>query len=146
MKIGPVRIILLISLALAAGWLGAYGASRWFTPDSHSQGLHGFVHGELDLSRDQTLALDQLESSFAVRQKSLELSLRAANADLATAMDQEHQYGPQVNAAIETVHDRMGQLQKATVEHTFAMRRLLNSEQQRAFDARVGKALTADPE
>ena len=60
-------------------------------------------------------------------------------------MDAEHEYGPKVNAAIETVHDRMGQLQKATVEHVFAMRRLLTPQQQQAFDARVGLALTTDP-
>ncbi len=146
MKIGPVRIIMLTLLALAAGWIGAFGAGHWSRQDTQSQGIHGFVHGELDLSGDQKLALDELESGFAVRQKSLELSLRAANADLAAAMEQEHEYGPKVNAAIETVHDRMGQLQKATVEHVFAMRRLLTPDQQRAFDARVAGALTANPE
>jgi len=48
--------------------------------------------------------------------------------------------------AIEAVHENMGALQKATVEHIFNMRRLLTDEQQKAFDARVGNALTANQE
>lgn len=146
MKIGPVRIILLILLALGAGWLGAYGSRHWLGQGAEAAGLHGFVHGELALSREQELALNKLESNYAVRQHTLELSLRAANGTLATAMDEEHEYGPKVNAAIEAVHERMGQLQKTTVEHVFSMRRVLTPDQQIAFDARVGSALTADPE
>ncbi len=146
MKIGPVRILLLILAALAFGWLGAYGANHWSGRAAPDQGLHGFVHTELELSPEQDGALDMLEKNFLIRRQSLEFSLRAANADLASAMDDEHAYGPKVNAAIETVHDRMGKLQKATIEHVFAMRRLLTPQQQQAFDARVSSALTANPE
>ena len=146
MKLSLFRIIALLLLALGAGWLGASGANYWMQQNTDTQGIHGFVHDELDLSDRQQQQLDRLEAEFAVRQKSLELSLRAANADLASAMEAEHQYGPKVGSAIETVHDRMGALQKATVEHVFNMRRLLTRQQQKAFDARVGKALTANPE
>ena len=146
MKLSPVRIIILLALAFAAGWLGSYCASHWPQQNVETQGFHGFVHDELDLTDSQLAQLEKLETDFAIKQKSLELSLRAANADLAAAMEAEHEYGPEVSLAIETVHEKMGALQKATVEHIFNMRRLLTDEQQIAFDARVGNALTANQE
>ncbi|MEH6759083.1 MAG: Spy/CpxP family protein refolding chaperone [Parasphingorhabdus sp.] len=81
--------------------------------------MHSFIHDELDLTDSQLTQLEALEAGFAVKQESLELSLRAANADLATA--------------IEAVHHKMGALQKATVEHIFNMRRLLTDEQQKSI-------------
>lgn len=146
MKIGPFRIALLILLALGAGFLGAIGANKWSAQNEDNASLHSFVHDELELSSEQLQTLNEIEDKFAIRRRSLELSLRAANATLADAIDQEHEYGPKVASAIETVHERMGALQKATVEHVFEMRSILTAEQQKAFDQRVGDALTADPQ
>ena len=75
----------------------------------------------------------------------LEASARAANAQLAQAMEAEHEYGPRVGAAIDEVHARMGDLQKATVRHVFDMREILDPDQQRRFDQQVSKALTDSP-
>src|SRR3546814_17345582 len=83
--------------------------------------------------------------SFAVERARLEGSARAANARLAQAMENEHEYGPEVSAAIDEVHARMGDLQKATVRHVFDMREILDAEQQRQFDRKVSDALTRDP-
>lgn len=60
-------------------------------------------------------------------------------------MENEHEYGPEVSAAIDEVHARMGDLQKATVRHVFDMREILEPEQQRQFDRKVSDALTRDP-
>ena len=60
-------------------------------------------------------------------------------------MSEEHRYGPKVGAAIDQVHTRMGDLQKATIRHVFDMRGLLEANQQAAFDREVNKALTSDP-
>lgn len=145
MKVGPFRIALLILLALGAGFLGAVGANQWAAQNVDNTSLHSFVHDELELSDKQLQTLDEMEDKFSIKRRSLELSLRAANATLADAMDQEHEYGPKVASAIETVHERMGELQKATVQHVFEMRSILTPQQQEAFDQRVGDALTADP-
>ena len=90
------------------------------------------------------MKLDQEEARFAVRRKALELEMRAANARLAEAIDEEHGYGPKVTAAIDNSHIMMGELQKETLEHLFAMRAILNPEQAKMFDRTVVKALTAD--
>ena len=97
------------------------------------------------LTADQEQRLDALEARFAVEQARLEASARAANAQLAQAMETEHEYGPEVSAAIDEVHARMGDLQKATVRHVFDMREILDSDQQLQFDRKVSAALTRDP-
>ena len=52
---------------------------------------------------------------------------------------------PRESAAIDEVHARMGDLQKATVRHVFDMREILDPDQQLQFDRKVSAALTRDP-
>ncbi|MDE8653800.1 periplasmic heavy metal sensor [Novosphingobium album (ex Liu et al. 2023)] len=143
MKLSGLHIVLAVLLAVAAGCLGAMLAVQWGGAAQRS-GLHEFVHDKLDLSPDQTSRLDQLEARFATERAGHEARLRAANADLAAAMEQEHNYGPKVGAAIDRVHLEMGELQKATVRHVFAMRVLLNEGQRRKFDRQISISLTGD--
>lgn len=143
MKVGPLQILLLVLLALVAGWVGSLGAKHWSDSASQNIGIHSFVHEELDLDKSQQKRLAELERDFAIRRKALELALRSANANLASAIDEEHLYGPKVSEAIEAVHVQMGHLQKATVEHLFKMRELLKPDQRKAFDKRVSNSLTA---
>ena len=138
------HIVLAVLLAALAGCLGAIAADRWANHEAGA-GLHDFVHDELTLTADQEQRLDALEARFAVERARLEGSARAANARLAQAMENEHEYGPEVSAAIDEVHARMGDLQKATVRHVFDMREILEPEQQRQFDRKVSDALTRDP-
>jgi len=144
MKISPVQIALLLLAAIAFGFAGSFVAGHWMTPNHASAGMHDFVHHELSLSPEQDARLDELEDAFAIERRTLESALMAANARLAAAMEQEHEYGPMVGEAIDDVHASMGDLQKATVRHVFNMRELLDEDQQRAFDRQVGRALTTD--
>jgi hypothetical protein len=56
----------------------------------------------------------------------------------------EHGYGPRVTVAIDETHRVMGELQKETLQHLFAMRAVLDREQTALFDKSVVKALTAN--
>lgn len=143
MKFGILQIMAGLLLAIAAGCIGAFAAGEW-RDGEQGQGLHAFVHDKLDLDAEQSAALEQLEADFAIERRQLELSLRAENAQLAAAMDEEHEYGPQVSVAIDNVHAAMGDLQKATVRHVFAMRDLLTEEQRAQFDRQVSASLTGE--
>ena len=70
--------------------------------------------------------------------------MRAANAELAAAIREEHVYGPRVTAAVERFHHAMGALQTETLRHVFAMRAVLTPEQQARFDDVVAQALIAE--
>jgi len=143
MKIGVIQFAIAALVALAAGCIGAFAIGEW-REAAHPQTLHDFVHEELDLDASQEERLEQLEVRFTVERNDLEHSLRAANARLAVAMDEEHDYGPKVAAAIDDVHGRMGDLQKATVEHVFAMRAQLKPDQKAKFDRQVSLSLTGE--
>lgn len=138
------HLVIAVLLAALAGCLGAIAADRWLNQE-HSASLHQFVHDELVLTDEQNTRLETLEASYAVKRSALEASLRASNARLAQAMDEEQEYGPEVGAAIDEVHAHMGELQKATVQHVFDMREILEPEQQRLFDRQVSEALTSTP-
>lgn len=134
----------LVALVAAAVALGASWAARGLlAPHERSGGeLHAIMHQQLDLDAEQEAQVDALEKSFAGRRSELEGKLRQANAELARAMASEHQYGPRVAAAVDHAHMAMGDLQKATLEHVFAMRALLRPDQAARFDRAVDKALT----
>lgn len=106
--------------------------------------VHTLLHDQLNLDPAQRAKLNIIEAQFAVRRKALELEMRADNAKLAAAIESEHGYGPQVSSAIDQSHVAMGELQKETLEHVFAMRGLLRPDQAAKLDGAVIKALTAD--
>lgn len=135
---------LLVALVAAAVALGASWASRSLlaSPEPSGGDLHAFMHHKLDLDAAQEAQVEALETRFASRRTELEAKLRDANAELAQAMASEHQYGPRVAAAVDHAHMAMGDLQKATLEHVFAMRALLRPDQAARFDGAVARALT----
>lgn len=125
-------------VALGASWL-----ARSLMPAPHAGGeLHVLMHEKLSLDPAQQRQIEGLEAQFAAQRKDLDARLRAANADLAEAMASEHQYGPRVGQAVDRCHMAMGDLQKATLRHVFAMRAVLRPDQAALFDAEVSKALT----
>ncbi len=143
MTTGFRRALLIGAVAFVAALAGAMLGRQLFVPASdNGAALHDVLHKQLDLTQAQHVQLDALEARFATRRQSLELELRAENAQLAAAIEAEHGIGPQVNAAVDRSHRTMGALQKATLEHVFAMRALLRPDQAAKFDQAVVKALT----
>ena len=135
-------IILAAFLAAIAGVF----AGRALIPAPQPPGaeLHELLHRHLRLDDRQKAELAVLEQHFAVRHRALELEIRADNARLAAAIEAEHGNGPKVAAAVDASHQAMGELQKETLAHIFAMRALLRPDQAAKFDRVVVKALTAD--
>ena len=137
--------LLTIVLALLAGFGGVYLGQTILNPQPRTPSLHDVIHDELRLDAAQLRRIEALEADYATRRQALELEMRAANADLAVAIREEHGYGPRVTAAIERFHHAMGQLQTEMVRHVFAMRDVMTPEQRERFDGRIVTALTAEP-
>lgn len=142
---GSRRILLIALVAFVSAIAGVFiGRLVSDQPRANETELHAVLHKELKLTSQQHGKIDAIEARFAVRRKALEFEMRAANARLAEAIEEEHGYGPKVTTAIDHSHMVMGALQKETLEHLFAMRAVLNPEQAKMFDSTVVKALTAD--
>lgn len=138
------RYLLVAVVAFAAAF-AAIWISRDMVGERHVEGgqLHTLMHDQLDLDADQKARIEKLESLFAQRRKTLDAQLRQANVELAEAMTSEHQYGPKVADAVDRSHVAMGELQKVTLSHVFAMRAVLRPDQAARFDAAVGRLLTS---
>ncbi len=138
--------IILCALAAFIAAIGGVFVGRALLPGPAQPGteLHDVLHHRLALDANQESRLKELEQRFAVERRALELELRADNARLAEAIEAEHGNGPRVAAAVDRSHAAMGELQKATLVHIFAMRQLLRPEQTAQFDQAVVKALTDD--
>lgn len=138
------RNLLTVALAFLAALAGVAIGGRILTPRAHGTELHAMLHRHLTLDPGQEAALDQLELRFAITRAALEAQMRTDNAHLAAAIQAEHASGPLVLAAVDRTHHDMGELQKATLAHVFAMRRRLRPDQAATFDRVVARALTAD--
>jgi hypothetical protein len=141
---GRLSRYLLVALVAFAAAFGAVWIAREIGEPRHPSGgeLHALMHDKLTLDPAQTARVETLERAFAETRKGLDAQLRQANAELAAAIANEHQYGPKVAEAVDRSHQAMGALQKATLSHVFAMRAVLRPDQTGTFDAAVGKALT----
>lgn len=137
------RYLLVALVAFAAALAAVLCARMWLTPPPRVESqVHSLLHRDLTLDAAQERQLHELEAAFARRREVLEGQMRADNQRLARAIVAEHGYGPQVASAIDRSHQVMGELQKETLQHIFAMRAVLRPDQAAKFDAAVVKALT----
>jgi hypothetical protein len=142
---GYARITLCVIACFIAATGGVFvGRALLPAPVQPGAELHDVLHHKLALDAEQEARLQVLEQRFAVKRRAFELELKADNARLAEAIEAEHGNGPRVAAAVDQSHAVMGELQKATLAHIFAMRELLRPNQTRQFDQAVVKALTDD--
>ena len=138
-------LALTILLSVAAAGIGAWGATHYVVSRMHhAEPLHQVVHDKLKLTPAQEHEIKALEQQYVLRRKSLEAEMRAANADLAQAIQESHAYSPQVQRAIDRFHRAMGDLQKESILHVLAMRKVLTPDQVVRFDDTVATALTEE--
>lgn len=138
-------LIFILALALLAGALGAFIGTRLsIAPATNRSSLHALLHDNLDLTTAQDNSIAAEEALFRTRRVAVERRIRAANAELAQAIRTTKRDGPEVQAAIDRVHDALENYQKETVAHIFRMRAVLTIEQAETFDRAVADALTKD--
>ena len=139
------RLLLTAAIALLAGLAGVLICPALFSARAPAANdFHQFVHSALDLDSAQRSRLELLEQRYATRKRALELELRSDNARLAEAIAAEHGNGLKVAGAVDRSHHVMGNLQKETIAHIFAMRQVLRPDQAKKFDAAVVRALTEE--
>jgi len=138
-------LLLTLVLSLLVAFGGAWAGASYMVSRMHqATPLHDLVHRKLNLTPEQERRISGLERDFAIRRQTLEAEMRAANAELARAIGQEHAYSAAVQQAVDRFHHAMGQLQKETILHVLAMRQVLTPQQAEIFDDTVVKALTED--
>ena len=145
MTVGWKSIAITAALAAMASGAGTGPNDSWMMHQPKTPSLSDLVHDELNLNAQQEARLEALETRFAARRGPLEAEVRAANDELARAIETSDGDSPAVRAAVDHFHVAMGDLQKATIAHVFEMRSTLTPDQARIFDARIVDALRQEP-
>lgn len=115
-----VAIISVSACLLTGHWLGR---------DTRSLNEHEWVHDQLGLTPEQEKAIDILEQRFEARRLDLIERITLANRELAEAMMESKGPSNRVAAAVRKIHDAQAELQQATIDHVFDMKRDLRPEQ-----------------
>ena len=141
------KVALFLAAIAAVAAIACYVTMRMSQRQVTSDDIasHEWLHRELKLTEAQHKALEPIEQGFGEKQRKLAEALREANRQLAQAMAEDKAYTPRVTAAVEHVHHRMGELQKVSIEHVFAMRSVLTPEQGDKLLSLAQQALEQSP-
>lgn len=136
-------VVVLTVVALAAGvWIGS---RMQMSHGPAASDVHNILHHQLGLTPEQDQKIEALEAKFGLDRKTLDVQMRAANLELARALETEPAYGEAAKTAISHFHEAMAKLQELTILHILDMRAVLTPTQAEVFDKTVRQALSADP-
>ncbi|MGV3658712.1 MAG: periplasmic heavy metal sensor [Prosthecobacter sp.] len=146
---------MLISMACAALLAGV---TAWLVTDwtlhrhseHHTHGgqeqpdLHAWMHAHLDLTPEQHDTLEPIEAGFETQRTKLKAEVRAAGLALADTIRDSKENDPALDTALQRLNKAQGDLQRATLEHFFAMKRYLRPAQARKLLEWTHDSLTRD--
>jgi Spy/CpxP family protein refolding chaperone len=126
-----IRLSLFILLVATAAGIACYFAGRFASRQEPIRAVdyHYWIHGKLGLTPAQEKSLEPIEEKFASRRKELMAVIREGNRELAEAIISDRSDSERVKAAVDKIHHAQGELQKAVLDHVFAMRSVLSAKQ-----------------
>jgi Spy/CpxP family protein refolding chaperone len=91
--------------------------------------FHQWMHQRLDITPDQHAALEPFEHAFESERTRLRSEIAQAGRDLAEAVRKGDPASPEIEAALTRLNAAQAALQRATLDHFFAMKRHLDPAQ-----------------
>ena len=146
MKKRYINAFILILLVVVVAFATLYAGQRYMYGNHHRYSGHGYdmhqyLHNQLHITHDQEEKLMKIEENFSQRKQYLEETMRLANMELAEAIKKSDPYSPEVQQAVDKIHNAMGDMQKSTLEHLFEMQPILNEEQNKKLKRLITEAL-----
>lgn len=96
---------------------------------SPAEDYHDWVHKNLNMTAEQERRSQKSERRYEETKRHLDEVIRLANSDLAERILQDKSYSPSVEISVAEIHSAVGHLQKATLEHIFELKEVLDAEQ-----------------
>jgi Spy/CpxP family protein refolding chaperone len=139
-----IRVIALLvavcAVACIASWVTAHYVDRHARHEAVE--THAWIHTQLDITAEQDKALEPIEQRFDEKKKHYAELIRIANKELAQAILEDRADSPRVTAAVGRIHQAMGELQNATLQHIFEMKPVLTPQQYDKLLQLTAEALT----
>ncbi|MCW1923664.1 periplasmic heavy metal sensor [Luteolibacter arcticus] len=124
------RIVwILATVALAAGTSYFVTRTASTPPALPAQELHEWMHEQLALSHEQHDALEPIEHAFATERERLKSEIAIAGRELAASVRQGKSGSPEIETALSRLNAAQAALQRATLDHFFAMKDHLDPAQ-----------------
>lgn len=121
------RVLGALATVLLAGGT-AFVVTRAIPPDPatpHAAGeedFHHWMHEQLKLTAAQHDALDPIEKAFEKERARLRTEIAGAGRELANAVRQGKSGSPEIDTALIRLNAAQAALQRATLDHFFAMK------------------------
>jgi hypothetical protein len=94
-----------------------------------AEDYHEWIHQKLNMTPEQERRSLTSERRYEETKRHLDEVIRLANRELAEGILKDKSYSPRVEKSVAEIHSAMGQLQKATLEHIFELREVLDAPQ-----------------
>lgn len=91
--------------------------------------FHAWMHEHLDITPEQHEKLEPIEAEFEQQRARLKTEIRAAGLAVAAAIGEANVNDATLQSALERLNKAQGDLQRATLDHFFAMKRYLRPAQ-----------------
>ena len=128
-----VSLWALATIALAGGT--SLAILHWNRDHEHAAAdFHDWVHTNLELSDEQHDRLEPAEQRFEEKETALRARIAKASRSLALAIESEDRESPKIDSALKELNEAQAELQRATLDHFFDMKEVLEPEQ---FDKRT---------
>lgn len=136
--------LLLILAVLITAFTAQYVGRRYLQGDSGTSAsirMHDYLHEQLDIDSALRSDLAPIEKRYNETRVRLEGRIQEANEELAVALANAETLTPAVQQAIDDIHEAMGELQRATVEHLLELRAALPAGQDAELRELIADAL-----
>lgn len=123
----PARLLWALATVLLAGGT-AFLVTRAIShdpttpPAAAEEDFHHWMHEQLKLTPAQHDALDPIEQAFEKKRARLRSEIANAGRDLADAVRRGKSGSPDIDAALTRLNTAQAALQRATLDHFFAMK------------------------
>ncbi|MDR2463818.1 MAG: periplasmic heavy metal sensor [Verrucomicrobiales bacterium] len=131
-------LALVAAVALASCWL----TQRYL--GAPPPAADNEIFARLDLTPEQEKKIDAIRGQFSVSRRNCAALMRQRNRELADVILSDGADSPRVRAAVEKIHEAMGDMQKATLHSVFAARGALSPEQYERLLRLVAEQLSAE--
>jgi nickel and cobalt resistance protein CnrR len=124
-------LLALLALVASVAAISCFVTEQWVDRcycERQDEG-HAWIHQKLGISPGQEAKLEPIEIRYAEEKRHHEELMKMANRELAQAILEDKQDSEKVRSAVDKIHHAMGGMQKATINHLFEMKTVLNPEQ-----------------
>jgi Spy/CpxP family protein refolding chaperone len=136
---------LIVVLCASTSYLTVQWAQKGVHVQDPTSEPHNWLHKELSLTKEQSLALANLEQPYQEQRALLLVEFRSRINALNELLRTSKEFTPEVGHAIHRLHEVHGDLQQLSIDHYFQMLDVLPPEKQAKLRSLAVEALS-EPE